>query len=101
MAVDLTARRWMIRYSYATSAPSLTARSGREFNTTFLNGGEENLPPQEAAAAVARDYRHSGPFADIEIWQESEADRDARLAARRREQARDRLGMGWDMGGAN
>ncbi|MCX4550571.1 MULTISPECIES: hypothetical protein [unclassified Streptomyces] len=99
MTSNLTAQRWMIRYSYATDEPYV--RNGRQVNTTYLNNGEESLTPQEAAAAIARDFRHEGPFADIEIWQESEQDRDARLATRRREQARDRMGEGWDMGGAN
>ncbi|WP_190122207.1 hypothetical protein [Streptomyces inusitatus] len=102
MSVDLTAQRWMIRYSYAIKAANARdGRDGREVNTTYLNNGEEHLSPQEAAAAIARSFRHTGPFEDIEIWQEAPEARDARLANRRREEARDRAGMGWDMGGAN
>ncbi|MFF0092723.1 hypothetical protein ACFYSF_22560 [Streptomyces canus] len=99
MAVDINSRRWMIRYTYASDAPF--ARNGRLTNMTYLNDGEEKLRPQEAAAAIARQFRHEGPFADIEISQESEQERDRRLAHSRREALRDSQGMGWDMGGAN
>jgi hypothetical protein len=97
MAIDLTAQRWTIRYSYSCGYTP----NGRQVNTTYPNKGEELLAPQEAAAAIAKTFRHEGPFADIEIAQETPKQRDARLAACRRAEADERNGIWWGMGGAN
>ncbi|MEU2264987.1 hypothetical protein ABZ568_00735 [Streptomyces olindensis] len=93
----LTDQRWRIRYSYSCNYTD----NGRQRNTTFLNNGVEKLTPEEAVAVVAKTYRHEGPFADIEIWQETPEERDQRLAARAREEANEANGIWWGMGGAN
>lgn len=97
MTANLTAQRWQIRYSY----PCDYTANGRQVNTTYLNNGEEQLAPEEAAAAIAKNFRHEGPFTDIKVWQETPEERDGRLAARRREQAREEQGIHWAIGGAN
>lgn len=97
----LTDQRWQIRYSYPAPAEAWWARDGLEKNTTYLNNGEEKLTPEEAAAIVARNYRHEGPLTDITVWQETPEERDARLAASRRAEADEKNGIWWGMGGAN
>ncbi|MET9321961.1 hypothetical protein ABZX75_17465 [Streptomyces sp. NPDC003038] len=97
----LTDRRWKIRYSYPAPAEAWWARDGLEKNTTYLNNGEEKLTPEEAAAIVAREYRHEGPLTDITVWQETPEERDRRLAAQRKAEADERNGIWWGMGGAN
>lgn len=101
MAIDLTAQRWKISYCYPAPAEAWWARDGRESNTTYLNNGEEELTPEEAAAIIAKQFRHEGPLTDIKVWQETPEERDQRLAAQRRERANEARGIHWAMGGAN
>jgi hypothetical protein len=101
MAIDHTRLRWKITYSYPAPAEAYWARDGREKNTTYLNNGEELLSPEEAAAIIAKKFRHEGPLADIKVWQESPEERDQRLAARSRARFDEARGIHWAMGGAN
>ncbi|MFM9760835.1 hypothetical protein [Streptomyces scabiei] len=55
---------------------------------------------EAAAAIVADQYRHVD-IADIRMWQESAEERDARLALHRRQEADEKRGVHWAMGGAN
>ncbi|MGW3445645.1 hypothetical protein [Streptomyces sp. NPDC001076] len=101
MAFDHTQRRWKISYSYPAHASAWWARDGLEKNTTYLNNGEERLTPEEAAATVAKKFRHEGPLTNVTVWQETREERDQRLAARRRAEADEARGVHWAMGGAN
>ncbi|WP_381792927.1 hypothetical protein [Streptomyces niveus] len=97
----ITDQRWRIRYSYPAPPYAYWAKDGLGKNRTFLNDGEEKLTPEEAAAIIARQFRHEGPLTDITVWQETPEERDARLAALRRAEAAEQNGIWWGMGGAN
>ncbi|MFD3609026.1 hypothetical protein ACFWXA_13295 [Streptomyces atroolivaceus] len=97
----LTDQRWQIRYSYPASPAAYWAKDGLEKNTTYLNNGEEELTPEEAAEIIASQFRHAGPLSDITVWQETPEERDARMAARRKAEADEKNGIWWGMGGAN
>ncbi|MEU9405088.1 hypothetical protein AB0E08_05170 [Streptomyces sp. NPDC048281] len=101
----LSARRWKISYTYRcicnpqcywTKIPGRHAGG----SGTFLNNGEEALGAEAAAAIVAVQHRHVD-IAGIRMWQESAEERDARLALDRRQEADERRGVHWAMGGAN
>ncbi|WP_086859767.1 hypothetical protein [Streptomyces milbemycinicus] len=91
----LTVQLWKVRYSYA-------ATDGRPEFTSLLSGGQKPLNPEEAAARVARAFRHEGPIEDVAVWQETPDERDARLDFYRRSEAEEnKSGAWWGMGGAN
>ncbi|MFF7475076.1 hypothetical protein [Streptomyces sp. NPDC008092] len=102
---QLNSRRWKISYTYrCTCDPQCywTKIPGRHSrgSGTFLNDGEEALGAEAAAAIVADQFRHVD-IADIRMWQESFEGRDARLARHRHEEADEKRGVHWAMGGAN
>ncbi|MFE3033039.1 hypothetical protein ACFXKY_15515 [Streptomyces canus] len=101
MAFDHTQRRWKISYSYPAPADAYWARDGLLENTTYLNNGEERLRHEEAAAIIAKQFRHEGPLTDVTVWQETPEERDQRMAARQRAEADEARGVHWAMGGAN
>ena len=102
---QLNSRRWKISYTYrCTCNPQCywTKLPGRHAggSGTFLNDGEEALGAEAAAAIVADQYGHVD-IADIRMWQEGDEERDARLALNRRQEADEKQGVHWAMGGAN
>ncbi|WP_411121732.1 hypothetical protein [Streptomyces sp. x-19] len=62
--------------------------------------GEELLGAEGAAAHIAQLHGHRD-ISDIRMWQESAAERDARLAQLRHEEAQEARGIHWATGGAN
>ncbi|MFD5878474.1 hypothetical protein [Streptomyces yangpuensis] len=98
----LAKNRWMVRYTHICTCDPycLGSKDGRCGNTTYLNGGEQEQGLEAVAEAMARIFKHEG-IDDIEVWQETDAERDARIAARKREEEDEARGIWWGMGGAN
>ncbi|WP_426797370.1 hypothetical protein [Streptomyces sp. YGL11-2] len=98
-------RRWKVSYTYTcTCKPRCywTRIPGRHSLDlgVFLHRNEETLDAEAAAARTAQQFGHQD-IADIRMWQETAEERDARLARLRREEALERRGVHWAMGGAN
>ncbi|MFH8294934.1 hypothetical protein [Streptomyces sp. NPDC018059] len=94
--------RWMVRYSYTcTCKPACYyEKDGRHTTTTYLNRGEQDQGTEAVARHLAEFHKQEGVEVE-KVWRETDAERDARLAARRREQADAARGVWWGMGGAN
>ncbi|MEU3399465.1 hypothetical protein [Streptomyces filamentosus] len=97
----MSSNRWQVRFSYTcTCEPTCYyAKDGRHTTTTYLNGGEQELEPEAIAAHLTCTTRQGVEI--LEVWQEGDEERDARLARRRRAAADERRGVWWGMGGAN
>ncbi|MER6253550.1 hypothetical protein ABT224_19565 [Streptomyces sp. NPDC001584] len=98
----LAKNRWKVRYSYTcTCDPTCYyEKDGRHTTTTFLNGGEQDQGTEAVADHLAQFHKQEGVKVE-EVWQETDAERDARIAARQREAADEARGIWWGMGGAN
>ncbi|MEK2474027.1 hypothetical protein [Streptomyces noursei] len=101
----LKSLHWKVSYTYACSCQPRchwTEIRGRHNNRLgiFLVPGKELLGAEAAAAHIAQQHDHRN-ISDIRMWQESTAERDARLVQLRREEAQEARGIHWAMGGAN
>ncbi|MFZ3475397.1 hypothetical protein ACODT3_43215 [Streptomyces sp. 4.24] len=98
----LAKNRWKVTYSYTcTCDPTCYyAKDGRHTTTTYLNHGEQDQGTEAVAAHLARFHKAEGVKVE-KVWQETDAERDARIAARKREEADEARGIWWGMGGAN
>ncbi|MEU9778009.1 hypothetical protein [Streptomyces sp. NPDC047968] len=98
----LTKNRWKVHYSYTcTCDPTCYyAKDGRHTATTYLNRGEQDQGTEAVARHLARYFKQEGVEVE-KVWQETDQERDQRLAAHRREEADAARGVWWGMGRAN